>query len=102
MTPSRGGWAFARAREMRVVCSDGRDQWRVSAAGYKKLRAHLFDSGRRELLSYRLGVKQLAGLVKERGLDLMVGRATIRIRGQRMKALREFMGRLAIGPAKPN
>ena len=85
-TPSRGGWAFAKPRELRVS-SGKRVLAKIPASSYQKRRVRLLDSGRREILSYTLPTDQFVNMAAESELNLQVGGGTIRLR-QRMELLR--------------
>lgn len=95
-TPSRGGWAFARPQELRIATTSG-DRLRLPPARYRKLPVHLFDAGRREVLSFRVPARQLTALAGERQLDVEVGKARFRFRERRMAMLRELVALMARG-----
>lgn len=92
-TPSRGGWAFARTHALRIACADG-EKVRVLPMRYERLPVRLFDSGRREVLSFHLPVRELLGLEGEELLDLKAGRATIRFRERRMAMLSDLIAQM--------
>ena len=89
-TPSRGGWAFARPQELRIACADG-EKLRLAPARYEKLPVHLFDSGRREVLSFRIPALEIVALAGEELLNVDAGRAKVRFRERRMTMLRELV-----------
>jgi hypothetical protein len=91
-TPARGGWAFARPRPLEV--RSGRYlKLQVPPAEYRKQRVRLFDSGRRESLSFRISPAEFLRLASEPELTLEVGGASIRLK-RRMETLRAFAQRL--------
>lgn len=96
-TPSRGGWAFARPRRLEVR-SPGALKLEVSPSEYRKHRVHLFDAGRRELLSFHIDTSDLARLAAEPELSFKAGGAVVRVRGRRMALLRQVVQRLRPGP----
>jgi hypothetical protein len=89
-TPSRGGWAFARPQELRIACAD-EEKLRLAPAHYEKRPVHLFDSGRREVLSFRIAARQIVAIAGEELLNLDVGRAKVRFRERRMAMLRDLV-----------
>jgi hypothetical protein len=92
-TPARGGWAFAHAEALEV--RSGRLRLAdVPAAEYVKRRVRLFDSGRREALSFRVPLTELAALAEHPGLILKVGRATVRLDQRRMARVRALVDRM--------
>ncbi|MGH7526196.1 MAG: hypothetical protein ACREMX_05785 [Gemmatimonadales bacterium] len=95
-TPARGGWAFARPRPLEVRSVKA---WtlKVSPAEYRKQPVHLFDSGRRERLSFRVATPAFLMLAAEPELSLKVGPAVMRLRGRRMELLRLMAHRLRPG-----
>jgi hypothetical protein len=89
-TPSRGGWAFARPQELRIACADA-EKLRLAPVRYQKLTVHLFDSGRREVLSFRIPASQIVTLAGEELLNVEAGRAKLRFRERRMAMLRQLV-----------
>ncbi len=98
-TPSRGGWAFARPRPLEIR-SAGALRLTVGPVEYRKQRVHLFDTGRRELLSFRVASGALADLAAEPELSLKAGPAVVRLRGRRMELLRQVAQRLRSEPSQ--
>jgi hypothetical protein len=92
-TPARGGWAFARPHKLRVV-SAKKVMLEAPAADYEKLRARLFDSGRRETLSFDIPTEQFVAMVAEPEIELKSGNARMRLRQRGMEMLREIARRL--------
>lgn len=86
-TPPRGGWAFARPRELKVEAGKTRLAT-IAAEEYVKGRVHLLDSGRREELSFRISAEELAVLAQEPELVWKAGSAVIRMDRERMARLR--------------
>jgi hypothetical protein len=93
LTPVRGGWAFAHPQKLRVR-SEKKDKLEIPAAQYAKLRAGLFDRGRREVLSFRIPAEQFAALASEPEIEFKAGKASIRFRDRRMEMLREVIRRM--------
>ena len=89
-TPSRGGWAFAGPQKLRIACADG-EKLRLAPARYEKLPVHLFDSGRREVLSFRIPALEIVALAGEELLNVEAGRAKMRFRERRMTMLRDLV-----------
>ncbi len=89
-TPSRGGWAFARPQELRIACAD-EEKLRLAPALYEKLPVHLFDPGRREVLSFRIPAREIVAMAGEELLSVKVGRAEVRFRERRMAMLRDLV-----------
>jgi hypothetical protein len=89
-TPSRGGWAFAHPAELRVVSKNGL-RLEIAAAEYVKRPVHLFDSGRREALSFRIPVEAFVAMSEALGLSLRAGNARIRFDAQRMTPIRDLV-----------
>ena len=89
-TPSRGGWAFGRRQELRIACAD-EEKLRLAPASYQKLPVHLFDSGRREVISFRIPARQIVAIAGEELLNVEVGRAKVRFRERRMAMLRDLV-----------
>lgn len=89
-TPSRGGWAFVRPQELRIACAD-EEKLRLAPAHYQKLPVHLFDSGRREVLTFRIPARQIVAIAGEELLNVEVGRAKVRFRERRMAMLRDLV-----------
>ncbi len=89
-TPSRGGWAFAHPAKLRVESKNGL-RLELSAAEYVKRPVHLFDSGRREALSFRIPVEEFVAMSEALGLSLRAGNARIRFDEQRMTAIRDLV-----------
>lgn len=98
-TPARGGWAFARPRRLEVR-SPGALKLEVSPSEYRKQPVHLFDAGRRELLSFRIDTGDLARLAAEPELSFKAGGAVVRVRGRRMALLRQVVQRFRSGPTE--
>lgn len=98
-TPARGGWAFARPRRLEIR-SPGALKLEVSPSEYRKHRVHLFDAGRRELLSFRIDTGNLARLATEPELSFKAGGAVVRVRGRRMALLRQVVQRLRSGSSE--
>ena len=94
-TPPRGGWAFSHPHELRVESGKARLAT-IPAAEYVKRRVHLLDRGRREELSFHIGVEQLAALAEQPELVLKAGRATIRLDALGMAKLRTFVAEMAV------
>jgi hypothetical protein len=94
-TPSRGGWAFAHRRELRVEKGKIRLAT-IPAAGYVKRPVHLFDRARREELSFHIKPAQLAALADEPELVLKAGPATVRLDQRRMERLRALVRMMII------
>lgn len=89
-TPARGGWAFARPQKLRV--RSGRSmKVDVPAAQYVKRPVSLFDTGRREMLSFRIPTDQFAAIVAQPELDLKAGNASFRLSGWKMDMLRDVV-----------
>jgi hypothetical protein len=89
-TPSRGGWAFARPQELRIACAD-EEKLRLAPALYERLPVHLFDPGRREVLSFRIPAREIVAMAGEELLNVKVGRAEVRFRERRMAMLRDLV-----------
>jgi hypothetical protein len=89
-TPSRGGWAFARPQELRIACAD-EEKLRLAPALYEKLPVHLFDPGRREVLSFRIPAREIVAMAGEELLSVKVGRAEVRFRERRMAMPRDLV-----------
>ncbi|MBA3318524.1 MAG: hypothetical protein H0T50_10595 [Gemmatimonadales bacterium] len=98
-TPARGGWAFARPRTLEIR-SPAALKLEVSPAEYRKHRAHLFDRGRRELLSFRIATGAFVELAAEPELSLRAGGAVVRVRGRRMELVRQVAQRLGLQPTE--
>jgi hypothetical protein len=92
-TPARGGWAFAHPQRLRVVSGES-VKLELPAAEYEKLRAGLFDTGRREMLSFRIPTGQFVAMAAEPELELKAGNARMRLRGRAMDMLRDVARRL--------
>ena len=93
-TPARGGWAFARPRDLTVE-APAAPTLRVPAAQYVKRRVRLFDSGRRESISFRVPVREFLALAAMPKVTLRVGDWKLRLEGERLEMLREVARRLA-------
>jgi hypothetical protein len=94
-TPPRGGWAFAHPHELRVEARKTRLAT-IPASEYVKRRVHLLDRGRREELTFHIGVEQLAALAEQPELVLKAGSATIRLDALGMAKLRTFVAEMAV------
>ena len=94
-TQSRGGWAFAHPRELRVEAGKTRLAT-IPASEYVKRPVYVFDRGRREELAFRIRAEQLAALAGQPELVLKAGGATIRLDTRRMAKLRAFVGEMAL------
>lgn len=94
-TPSRGGWAFARPRALRVEAARKRLAT-IPASEYVKRRASLFDRGRREALAFHIPAEQLAILARQPELVLKAGGASIQLDTRRMAKLRAFVEETAV------
>jgi len=89
-TPSKGGWAFAHPRKLRV--ESGRQLLlEVPPAAYLKRPVGLFDAGRREVLSFRIPLVELAALARQPELAMKAGNAGLRLGRRRIEALRVFL-----------
>lgn len=92
-TPSKGGWAFAHPQKLRV--ESGRELLlEVPAAAYLKRPVGLFDTGRREVLSFRIPVEELAAIARRPELDLKAGNARLRLSERRIEVLRALLARM--------
>lgn len=89
-TPSRRGWAFARPQQLRIRSGDA-VMLEVSPSEYIKRPVHLFDSGRRDALSFRIPAQQFAALASKPEIKLKAGNASVRLDERRMGVLREFV-----------
>ncbi|MGH7751247.1 MAG: hypothetical protein ACREN5_00385 [Gemmatimonadales bacterium] len=98
-TPARGGWAFARPRTLQIRSPEAL-KLEVRPAEYRKHRAHLFDRGRRELLSFRIATGAFVELAAEPELSLKAGGAVVRLRGRRMELVRQLAQRLRLQPTE--
>jgi hypothetical protein len=98
-TPSRGGWAFARRRELHIRSGDV-TKLEVAPAEYVKHPVHFFDSGRRDALYFRIPTAQIATLASEAELTLKVGNANVRLDERRMAVLRKFVESVSPPPGK--
>jgi hypothetical protein len=94
-TPSRGGWAFARPRELRVETGKTR-LTTIPAAGYVKRPVHLFDRGRREELSFRIEPGEFAALARQPELVMKAGSATVRLDKRRMERLQALVNEMTV------
>jgi hypothetical protein len=94
-TQSRGGWAFAHPRELRVEAGKAR-LVTIPASEYVKRPVYLFDRGRREELAFRVNAEQLAALAGQAELVLKAGNATIRLDARRMARLRAFLEEMTV------
>jgi hypothetical protein len=94
-TQSRGGWAFAHPRELRVEGGKARLAT-IPASEYVKRPVYLFDRGRREELAFRVKAEQLAALAGQPELVLKAGGATIRLDARRMARLRAFLEEMTV------
>jgi hypothetical protein len=94
-TPSRGGWAFARPRELRVEAGKTRLAT-IPAAEYVKRPVHLFDRGRREELSFRIEPEEFAALARQPELVMKAGSATVRLDERRMERLRALVREMTV------
>jgi hypothetical protein len=92
-TPARGGWAFSRPQDLRIL-SGKTLKLEVPAAEYEKLRVGLFDAGRREVLSFRIPTQQFVAMAAEPELELKAGNARMRLRDRQMEMLRDVARRL--------
>ncbi len=92
-TPARGGWAFARPQSLRILSGESL-QVEVPAGEYEKLRVRLFDSGRRELLSFRVPTERFVAMAAEPELELKAGNARMRLGERSMGMLRDVARRL--------
>jgi hypothetical protein len=92
-TPARGGWAFAHPRKLRMR-SGKTMKLDVPAAQYLKRQAALFDTGRREMLSFQIPTDQLAAMVARPELELEAGNASFRFRARQMDMLRDMVIRM--------
>jgi hypothetical protein len=99
-TPARGGWAFARPRELRVEVGKTRLAT-IPPSQYVKRPVHLLDHGRREELSFHLKPDQLTALVGEPELVLRAGSAIVRLDQRRMTRLRAFVAQMTIPDRGP-
>ena len=99
-TQSRGGWAFAHPRELRVEAGKTRLAT-IPASEYVKRPVYVFDRGRREELAFRIGADQLAALAGQPELVLKAGGATIRLDTRRMAKLRAFVGEMTVHERAP-
>jgi hypothetical protein len=97
-TPARRGWAFAHPQRLRVVAGAGLEL-DLPAGEYQKLRAVLFDAGRREMLFFRIPTDQFVEMAAQSELELKAGRVKMRLRGRAMGMLREVVRRLTPAPA---
>lgn len=86
-TPARGGWAFARPRELRVETGKVRIAT-IPAAAYVKRPVHLFDRGRSEELSFHLTQDEVTRLAGEPELVLKAGGASLRLDKHQMERIR--------------
>jgi hypothetical protein len=64
----------------------------LPAATYEKLPVKLFDTGRRELLTFTLPTERLAAILAEPELQIKAGNARVRLRHRDLAALREALG----------
>ena len=86
-TPSRGGWAFAHPQALQV--RDGQVRLAtIPASQYVKRKVHLFDAGRREVLSFRVAADTLATFSRQPALILRAGNAVVPLTARGMEALR--------------
>lgn len=92
-TPTRGGWAFAHPQRLRVVSGESLEL-DLPAGEYQKLRAGLFDAGRREMLSFRIATERFVAMAAQSELELKAGKAKMRLRQREMSMLREVVRRL--------
>ena len=92
-TPSRGGWAFAHPTKLRVESGNGL-RLEISAAEYVKRPVRLFDSGRREALSFWIPIEEFTAMSEAPGLSLRAGNARIRFDARRMAAMRDVVHRM--------
>lgn len=96
-TPARGGWAFSRRQKLRVRSGKSL-QLEVSNIEYLRRPVGLFDSGRREELSFRIPAEKFAALVTEPELEFKAGNARIRFRQENMEMLRAVVRRMTLAP----
>jgi hypothetical protein len=99
-TPARGGWAFSRRQKLRVRSGKSL-QLEVPNIEYVRLPVGLFDSGRREALSFRIPAERLAALLTEPELEFKAGNAKIRFRQENMEMLREMVRRMTLSGPQP-
>lgn len=92
-TTARGGWAFAKPRDLRVRSGKGLEL-EIPASQYAKRKVHPYDSGRREMLSFRIPAEQFATMAAEPELEFKAAKASIRFRDRRMEMLREIVRRM--------
>jgi hypothetical protein len=92
-TPARGGWAFARLRTLRIESGKGR-LLDIPAAEYVKRPVRLFDTGRREMLAFRIDAGALSVPARRPEPLLQAGNAQLRLRGHGMTMIRELFRRM--------
>jgi hypothetical protein len=95
-TPSKGGWAFAHPQTLRVKYGKTL-LLEVPTAQYLKRPVGLFDAGRREVLSFRIPLAELASMAEQPELALKVGNASLRLKEHRMEVLRTFLRMIPVG-----
>jgi hypothetical protein len=96
-TPARGGWAFAHPQSLQVRDGQGRLAT-IPASQYVKRKVHLFDTGRREVLSFRVAADTLATFSQQPALTLRAGRAVVPLTARGMEALRVLVGEMTSSP----
>jgi hypothetical protein len=99
-TPGRGGWAFAHPQALQV--RDGQARLAtIPASQYIKRKTHLFDTGRREVLSFRVAADTLATFSRQPELILRAGRAVVPLTARGMEALRILVREMTSPPVEP-
>jgi len=99
-TPSRGGWAFARPKQLRIE-SGHHVLLESPASGYERRPVHLLDRGRREVLWFEIPVAEFVRLGAESELVLKAGSASIRIREPAMEMVRDLSRRMTSMERRP-
>ena len=99
-TPARGGWAFSRRQKLRVRSGKSL-QLELPNIEYLRRPVGLFDSGRREALSFRIPAERFAALLSEPELEFKAGNAKIRFRQENMEMLREVVRRMTLSGPQP-
>jgi len=98
-TPARGGWAFAHPQALQV--RDGQARLAtIPASQYVKRKVQLFDTGRREVLSFRVAADTLATLSRQPALTLRAGRAVVPLTARGMEALRILVREMTSPPTE--